>query len=205
MDGRKIPREIENPIDNVLIDISYFFNKNINPNIITPNILTTIGLISGIGSSYFIYNNNFLPSALLHTFAYFMECMEGSNARIYKKSSKFGDMYDHIADRIRGILLVLAIVFNKIITRKEKIIFLVVLFIAFILLIFHMSCQEKNIILGPKSTYLKMFDGLCSSKKYITFSRFFGCGTFNFIILLFLLYFYFTKNNINKKIENKNR
>jgi len=198
-DGRKIPRNLENPIDSLMYDLSEILNKKVIKENISTNTITSISLISGIISAFLIYKNKFLESSLFHGFAYFFDKVNGSHARIFNKSSYFGDMFDHISDRIRNILMVIAIIINKVITKKQKIVFFSVIFIALLLMYFHLSCQELNIVNAPKSTYLSMFNGICKCKKYINFSKYFGCGTFNLIIVLFLIYFSFNaeKSEIN--------
>jgi len=193
---RKLPRHHENPIDNIAYDISTIINRNINNEIITPNFLTTISFFSGLLSAFFVYQNKFLYASIFHSNAFLFDCMDGNNARMYNKCTSFGDWYDHTSDKIREIILVIVILWNKNITIKEKITFIIVVSIAFIFLLFHMGCQERNVPKGMQSTGLKTYTFLCRFKKYINFSRFFGCGTFNLIILIFLLYFYFTKKNI---------
>ena len=62
--GNKIPGDSENPIDFLLINklcepMSNFLNKRSN---ITPNHITTVGLIFGIISAVCLYYNKFVLS-----------------------------------------------------------------------------------------------------------------------------------------------
>ena len=64
-DGRKIPPEFENPIDNILISIAIQLNPVFHKLQLTPNHLTTISILFGIASAYHLCKKNNKLSVIL--------------------------------------------------------------------------------------------------------------------------------------------
>ena len=59
MDGRKIIREHENPLDNLLIDLASYVGKPLSKySFFTPNVFTTISLLITLVGIYLIYKKN---------------------------------------------------------------------------------------------------------------------------------------------------
>src|SRR5271170_5115362 len=96
--SRKLPREIENPIDNMIVDFCDKLNPYMKEINIIPNHLTTLALICTCISFYYIYYDNFTLGALFFGIAYIFDCMDGNYARKYDMVTEFGDWYDHLVD-----------------------------------------------------------------------------------------------------------
>ena len=67
---RKIIREIENPIDNIFIDLAEStapFYKSLN---MTPNQLTTFNLLFGLTASYLFYKEYRCMAVIFYLIAY---------------------------------------------------------------------------------------------------------------------------------------
>jgi len=140
---RKIPPEMEHPIDNININIGaslspYFKNLNF-----TPNTLTTISLITGLLSVYCYTQQNYIYSAILYYISYMFDCWDGYYARRYKMISKFGDKYDHIKDIVVGLLIfwVLYKNYRKLDNWQAYLPFGIII-LTFISTV-HLGCQEK--------------------------------------------------------------
>ncbi len=67
---------------------------------ITPNIITLISIILGLLSAYFFYIHKPFTGATLLFFSGFFDLMDGVVARETEKASKFGAVFDWIADKI---------------------------------------------------------------------------------------------------------
>ncbi len=67
---------------------------------ITPNIITIISIILGIMSAYFFYIHKPFTGALLLFLSGFFDLMDGVVARETEKASKFGAVFDWLADKI---------------------------------------------------------------------------------------------------------
>ena len=193
--GRKINTYHENPIDNILIEIcnnvnKYFFKLNF-----TPNMITTLSLIVSLYSSYSIYNKQYELGSVLFLAAYFFDCLDGNYARTYNMTSKFGDLYDHASDMAKISILILCIMLLKI-KKNTKILFIAIFCIFGLLAGVHIGCQEKmkEDTKKNKSKTLDITKCLCPNKNNIIYTRYFGTGTFNIIIFIFI----FNLNYINK-------
>tara|TARA_Y100000389_G_scaffold107615_1_gene104615 strand:- start:7 stop:588 length:582 start_codon:yes stop_codon:yes gene_type:complete len=190
--SRKVTEKYENPIDNYLYDVAealhpYFYKLNF-----TPNGITTLSLITGIASIYYMYNKKFIQFAILYFISYFFDCADGSYARKYKMVSKFGDLYDHFKDWSVS-LIGLWVLFSKYKLGKNlKLIIPIAIMIP--LLIVHIGCQEKMYGKNESET-LEISKRFCPANtknelEYITqYTRFAGCGTFVLfqILIVYLL------------------
>ncbi len=67
---------------------------------ITPNIITVISIILGLMAAYFFYIHKPFTGALLLFLSGFFDLMDGVVARESEKASKFGAVFDWLADKI---------------------------------------------------------------------------------------------------------
>lgn len=190
----KIPSTYENPFDIILlkfIDTHLHFYRKLN---ITPNMITTIGIIFGIISAYNIFKGNFKTSAFLFLIAYYFDCVDGKLARKYNMVTKFGDYYDHFGDIFKIIIILYAL--YKV--NKDKFNNIKYLIYSLLLLcMLHLGYQEVIYSLDESSTLL-LFKNIAQIDKNpentIKFTRFFGCGTF--IIIMCIIILFWKKNNL---------
>jgi len=139
----KVPSELNNPIDNIFVNIGEYlspFFKKLN---FTPNILTTISFASGLLSSYFYIKNKYLFSGIFILLDVFFDDFDGYYARKYDMVTKFGDWYDHITDLI-VFILILFLIFKKYnIINDWKYYLPYVAIILVITLSIHLGCADK--------------------------------------------------------------
>ena len=96
-----------NPIDNILIDLSIYVGKPLSKySFFTPNVFTTMSLVISLVGIYLIYNEIYKIGAILVFIGYFFDCLDGNFARAYNMVTHFGDLYDHISDLVKYILLI---------------------------------------------------------------------------------------------------
>jgi hypothetical protein len=126
--------------------------------------------------------------------SYYFDCWDGFFARKYKMYSKFGDLYDHIADvfKFTSVTYMLySINYYKFIFYIPLIIILSILFNV------HLGYQELYYD-KQESDVLGIIKRLCPIKdknnkesilEILQYTRWFGCGTFNLIYCL-IIYFY---------------
>ena len=192
MSGRKIPADLDNPIDNILIDLSERLGKKLHKyKFITPNLITTIGIIFGLISINLIYYGHYKIASILFLISYFFDCLDGNFARTYKMETTFGDYYDHLADIMKGILLIYVIK-NINIKTNLKIIIVVFYTILHFLSLFHIACQEKQF---KSSVILKQVKDLCINEEHINYYKYIGIGTAN-LIQVIILFFINDLNNL---------
>ena len=192
--GRKISREYENIVDNVLIDISEKLNPFYKEIGITPNILTTISLVVTIYGVYIYHKakcNSIIVyvGVLLYFVGYYFDCADGNMARRYKMTSKFGDYYDHISDLCK--LIITFYILYKTVPKNKFHYYLKTVMILILLMSIQFGCQE--LIYGKKdeSPYLNMIN-LCKfskdPKSTTKITKYFGAGTVQVAICIMLLY-----------------
>ena len=105
--------------------------------------------------------------------------------------TEFGDYYDHISD-ITKILLVLITLYY---INTEKFFNIIpIIIISGILSLMHLGCQEKysennnSPTLNILKNYCPTNNNVVDSLKY---TKYFGLGTFNLVIVLCIIYYDF--------------
>jgi hypothetical protein len=201
---RKINNEYENPIDDILLDLSefvspFFYNLGFNP-----NGLTFLSLITGVLSIYFLYKQQIIVFAILFFTSYFFDCLDGHFARKYKMITKFGDLFDHYKDLFVTILLTIMLFYNYK-NNKYFILTVILLIILVILSNIHLACQQVLYngfdtnddfldFLKPLLHTLN-FDNQEKCTELIKFTRFFGTGSLNFGVVLIIIFLHYTNKN----------
>ena len=158
----------------------------------TPNMITTISIILGLLSGYEIFEGNFLVAAILWFLSYYFDCIDGKLARQYNMITPFGDLYDHVGDAFKYILVIYALFYSskKRITDKQWLyiaIILILLLISFV----HMGYQEKIYDKKEESNYLnvcRLFTAWDDNpERTIQYTKYLGCGNWNicFAIMIF--------------------
>lgn len=185
--GIKIAPEYHNPVDSFF----YIIIKAINPTFwklgITPNMITTLSLITSVSGVWLFYQQKMLTlAAILFYIGYLFDCQDGYMARKYNLVTKFGDYYDHISDAFKYITFVVAMF----LIRKNNTHFLkYFLFIAAltVLVAIDVGCEERIYNKSEESYTLKLTQKLCYDKKMIRWARFFGPGTLMLILGVIML------------------
>jgi phosphatidylglycerophosphate synthase len=189
--GNKLPIYYDDVVDVQLkrwIDVINPLFKRVG---FTPNGITTLSLVFGLGMCYLYYKRFYFISAICCLLSYFFDVMDGYFARLYNMGSLFGSYYDVISDWTVGILFLFLFLTSTISTLSKTIIVTMSIILNLIIL-YHYSCQENY----TKTTNPKFVsDGLsfvnkvkCRNHNHMKYTRFFGTGTLfiwiSFIILL---------------------
>lgn len=190
--SRKIPRDLDNPFDNILIDIVEWMNPYFKRLHFTPNGITTLSLIFGIIFNIAFYKNYYIFAALSILISYYFDCMDGNYARTYDMQSRFGDFYDHIKDWTVFIIFII-IFFTKTTSLKFKLICIIVLIIVCLGTILHTGCTEEYIRKKRKNIVNSIaLDSVsfCPNMETMRWTKYFGCGTLNITIAVIVLLHY---------------
>ncbi len=184
--GKKIDDEFENPFDIWIIKLAQLININIfRPLNFTPNMITTLSLLTGLFSAWLLYSRFYIYSSLLFLISYILDCCDGNYARMFNMVTKIGDFYDHISDFIKNALICILILVNNRLQKIVKIIFFILLSILFILSNIHLGCQER-MYNNKEFDSLSVLKYLCPNKNYIKYTRYFGVGTNILFLVLFM-------------------
>lgn len=189
----KLPPSFNNPIDNILVEISNCVNPLLYTLRITPNTITIFSFLFVLLSMKYLYNDNYWMFCIFYILSYWFDCIDGNYARTYGLTSKLGDWLDHMTD-IFGFLGILIIVVLK---YSIPCVSMCIFFISLFLLIIFVGCQEKysNFDHSDSLYFLqRMCPGDPGSKLKVL--RFNGFATFQ-IITVILIYF-LQKKSINK-------
>jgi len=202
--SRKLQAQYEDPIDTFLIDLCDYFNPIFKRLNFTPNGITTLSLVTGLFSIYYLWKDSYVLASIFFILQYFFDCADGNYARKYKMTSKFGDLYDHIKDYLVfiGFMYVL---YSKIKNRSIAFLLTVVLIssVYSVGMAIHYGCQEKYYeVNNPEkegSEFLKVYKKLCVAdnkqdiERNLKISRHFGSGNMYFAMIVFLLYLGYSK------------
>lgn len=195
MTSRKIPKDYDNPLDNILIDLVEILNPYFKKLNFTPNGITFLSLVFGLITIVYFIKKRFIIAGMMFFISYLFDCMDGNYARKYDMQSEFGDKFDHYKDwSISGILMYL-ILFNKNTSVKFKTISALIIFISTLGMLLHTGCTEEYITLRRKndknniaknSTAINSVS-FCPDIKYLKKSRYFGCATYNIIVIIIII------------------
>ncbi len=176
----KLPANLENPIDLVLINscdkIAPYFHKTGH----TPNIITTYSLIFGLLAINAIYAGSPNTYVIYMIISYFFDCLDGHMARKYNQVSRLGDLYDHVKDNI--LLLATLILALKGSSRKNVLISVIFIFIVGCVTLKHLGCQQHHFD-GENDETLDYLKKLCPVPSDIKYTRFIGTATFNMLFI----------------------
>jgi phosphatidylglycerophosphate synthase len=193
--GRKIPNHLENPIDNLLIHTAEIFDPVFYALGFTPNILTIISGMFGIGAVYMATRNRFLLAGFLYFISYTFDCFDGFFARKHDMVTEFGDWLDHVKDWVVLIMLLVVIAYSNRVTLRTKLYSVIGLMFMLSLSAVFIGCQEiyyhSKLLVSDdeKSGTLRLTKKLCPKgnlEDIMSQWKWLGLGTMNLYIFIIL-------------------
>lgn len=178
---RKITSDMENPIDDILLDMCESTMETLHQYNFTPNMITTIGNVFRLFSIYSIFHGHKLIFVVFYLLGYYFDCLDGHYARKYNMATKFGDYYDHISDIVFNAILIYYIFWVSPLVHKKYYWNIVIIYILFFFgLNVHFGCQQSLKKCGEddEGEFLDMFKNSCFTKDMIHWTKYFGSGTF---------------------------
>lgn len=193
---RKIPREFENPLDDILIDWADQMSVILRATNHSPNVITTYSFVSALAALWALALGNIGWFGVLWALQYFWDCVDGHYARKYKMVTQFGDVYDHITDII-GTVGLAFLVYTK--YHPSPWIYVIIGILA-ILLGIHTGCQQKVYNQQQSQNQqeeetMDSFKNMCQDTSWIRWTRFFGFGTFQVAIVATVMYLHHKKTS----------
>lgn len=171
---RKIPAELDNPIDNVMLSMCEPLCIIFKERECSPNTITTIANIFRGWALMCLWYGEPFRFAFFYTAGHLFDCMDGHYARKYNMCTQFGDYYDHVSDNFWGILI-----FHYIYTHNIYLVPIHLLFLGAMAV--HMGVQQQYVRQMGVSNSRGVLDLLTLpfyKKEWIRWTRHFGCGTF---------------------------
>lgn len=185
---RKVDRELDNPIENVILDVGDYLLPYFKESGHTPNMLTTYSFILGLASVYFLYKNELSNFAICFALSFVFDCWDGYMARTFKMTSKFGDLYDHITDVTVGLSLAY-VAYTKF-KHKITLPLLIIVGIMTLFMQTHVGCYQKYYLETNKKEEetIDSIAQMCVDKNDIKWTRFFGPATYTLFIIGLMYY-----------------
>jgi len=204
--GRKIPSNIENPFDTLLISLCDKLIDFCYTLKITPNMVTIFRMIFAIFIFDGIFNTSDIAFPVIGILIfYFLDCLDGHLARSTKQVTVLGDYLDHIADISFIVIISVYLIIKK--YPCKKIICIILLILAYLMLV-HMGLQQKNYKqIKEKETgipfeHFETLDRLNYlhnlGADHISWTRFFGCGTFMLFFSASIFWIQYNKKHLIK-------
>jgi phosphatidylglycerophosphate synthase len=196
---RKIPRCLENPLDNIIIDACESFAQFYRKLGYTPNDITTLSLIFGILSILLLYKGYAVPAVICYGISYMYDCCDGYFARKYDMCTKFGDLYDHIKDWTVniGYFVVLYQKYKHKLSTKQWLLAVAFLVLLLFIQLIYFGAQERYYdkldAIPSLGWVVKLIPTKKAAIKTLKWARYFGCGTFISYIMLFTLFVVYKK------------
>jgi hypothetical protein len=191
----KLPKTLDNPIDNWILEICDKMDPLFVQCDMTPNKLTTISAYFGLLSVYCLYNRiKYLPG-IFYFISYMFDGADGQYARRHNMVSKFGDYYDHFKD-----WTIMFMIFYILYKRGKM--YLGIFIFSLSLSGSHIGCQEhyyrqNNPDKEHSDTigwcrYLCPFENTEIDDKRLErameYTRYFGLGTSNLLVSIILFF-----------------
>jgi phosphatidylglycerophosphate synthase len=177
----KVSREYQDPLDNLLYDMSDKIVPILKRFGINPNMITAFGLLCGLTTSYFLYYDKYTIAAILFGISTFCDSCDGHMARKYKMTSEFGKYFDMGSDVVR-VFVLFYVMYLKNPTKLYRILFISAIF--FIFSLSHLTCQQQELN-EPHQLY-DVIKFLCFGKKSMLITRYYGAVIFNCLLIFFI-------------------
>lgn len=183
MPMRKLPAALDNPVDNVFIDLAEAMAPVLKATGHTPNVITTYSFASGVLALVALSRDNVRAFAVLWLLQIFWDCVDGHYARKYGMTSRGGDLYDHVTD-VATFVSLLVMVHRKYDTPPA---IMIAFACALTASVVHMGCQQRYIGRGSGET-LDGLRGTCGNTGWLTVTRWFSHGSMHILMVLAVLY-----------------
>lgn len=109
----------------------------------TPNVLTTLGLVSSGACVYALYRRKLGWTLAFLLLRCYFDYADGLLARKYRQTSAIGDWYDHAVDMTFSLAVFTVLVFSAY-PAKTKVALVGVLVVFFALFLVQMGCIERE-------------------------------------------------------------
>ncbi len=185
-DGCKLPRHLENPLDDLIMAAVEPALRPLRDAGVTPNAVTLASAAATAGSVYCCFRGKTGPAMALWAAGYVLDCVDGFMARRFGMETVLGDALDHGTDLL-GYAGLAAFVLSRLYRASPRVVWPVAVeLLLCAAALYHMNCQEK----GTEHLAVKGVGGCaCMSKNHLRWSRWGGLGTL-MAWHVFLIYFY---------------
>ena len=162
------------------------FWKNLN---VTPNILTTFGLISSVICLYALTNRQTLLAIIMLCSRWYFDYADGLMARKYKMVTVIGDYYDHITDIVFTLGFIFVILLSKYPKKSNlKLVLIGLILFFYSMFVLHYSAVELDFFKkNKKETMLSKLRHFAPSN--INFFKYFDNSVLYLSIIIVIILF----------------
>ena len=190
----------DSPIENLFSRLSYKIAPKLYELTDTePNNITTVGLIANVFAVISLKEGSILSCIIFALIGQYMDNLDGYYARKFNKESLFGKIYDHLADNIKLLCLVLTFYF----IYEPKISDLVINIFILLTIISNINFSIKirlkklnkksyDVQLEPWNQFGKLLGNKSSLIFYSKFTRFFDDTSIFIYFLITLLFIHYS-------------
>ncbi|KAK9826950.1 hypothetical protein WJX74_001454 [Apatococcus lobatus] len=184
--GCKLPRALENPLDDLLMVAVEPLLAALYGMGVTPNMVTLASAAAALASVYCCFAGRPLPAACLWVLGYVLDIVDGFLARRYKMESRLGDRLDHATDLLAYAGLV-SFVAYRVFQANPRVLWPVAVEVWLACAAYyHMQCQER----ASHHMAIQGLDGCaCRDEAHLAWTRYLGTGTLT-AWHVFLILFY---------------
>ena len=187
----KLSNEYECPVDIYLYKfinthLSFYYELGM-----TPNMITTLSILFGLITAYQIIHNNFGYATIAIILSYYLDSVDGKLARQYNMVTQFGDLYDHLGDYCKIVIIMYALFKTSNNLTITKVLWFNIVILVGMLQCIHLGYQESIYNKSNESPFLNMICSIVSIDKNprntIQYTKYFGCGMWYlcFAVLIF--------------------
>jgi phosphatidylglycerophosphate synthase len=183
----KLPSSTENPLERGFLWIAETITPTLRAIGLTPNGVTTIGLVTGVASAYCFYRGWLVAFVALALVNYIADCADGYMARRYKMTSVIGDYYDHVSDVVVHLALLWAITMRF--SRRVLLPVIGVALVLYALSASYLGCQQRHIQKKGegRDESLDLLGRMCYSEETMTWARWFSTGMVRVLVIGLIL------------------
>ena len=183
IDGCKLPRRLENPIDDRIMVAIDPWLAQLHAFHVTPNMVTVASMSAAALSLFLFWKARPILSSIAWIVSYVLDCFDGMLARRYDQETALGSCLDHASDVIAFVGLMWLVVARMRGKASWPILVEVILLAGSY---YHLQCQEKG-------TRHMAFDGIdgshCLDKAHLEWSRWLGTGTLTAWHVFLIMYY----------------
>ena len=182
--GRKLPADLDSPIDNLLIKLAVIVTPVFTFLKFTPNMITGLSLVTGLVSVYHLFMNNMFCYSLMYFVSYFFDVLDGFYARVTSQCSKFGDLFDHIKDNVIALALIAVMCYKYYVFNPVGYVYMSCMTFIVLTSAIHIGLQEKLydddfcFAMSPLKRLVSAIDTV-----HMSVTRFFTTGTLTLLIM----------------------